>query len=158
MCFPKINFDVRFCVCIPLSSQHTGSDWPEEKLFLPSPSLHLETKAEAERQTPVLPPGALAPLLRPHHGPLDLPGAARHHHCLHKVIKHRQSCQQTFQNIFQDPPERRRASDSDSINFLYQSHTAASLPTQAALNLTKINQINYKVENFKTNIIIFLSI
>ena len=100
MCFPKINFDVRFCVCIPLSPQHTGSDGPQEKFFLPSPSLHLETEPEAERQTSVLSPPALAPFLRSHHSPLDLPSSARYHHCLYKVIQHCQTCQLRLSNIF----------------------------------------------------------
>ena len=56
--------------------------------------------AEAERQTPVLSPGALAPLLRPHHAPLDLPGPPRHHHCLHQVIKHVRLVSKHFQISF----------------------------------------------------------
>ena len=80
-------FDCRYCLSIPGSPQHAGSDGPQEKLLLPAPSLHLETEPEAEGQTPVLSPPALAALLRSHHSPLGLPGSARHHHCLHKVLK-----------------------------------------------------------------------
>ena len=112
---PKINFDVRHCVCIPRSPQHTGSDGPEEKFFLPSSSLHLETLAEAERQTPVLSPAALAPLLRPHHAPLDLPGPPRHHHCLHKVIKHVRLVSKHFQISFRIHQHKEREAISFGI-------------------------------------------
>ena len=100
MCFPNTNFDCRYCLCIPRFPQHSGSDGTEEKLCLPSPSLNLETKPGGERQTPVLSPATLAPLLRSHHSSLDFPRSPRYHHCLHKVIKRCQSCQQTLQTYF----------------------------------------------------------
>ena len=101
MCFAIINFDCRYCVSTPRSPQHAGSDGPQEKLLLPAPSLHLETEPEAEGQTPVLSPATLAPVLRTDHSPVDLPGSARHHHCLHKVLlKDFPTCQERFPNIF----------------------------------------------------------